>query len=204
MIGEQTRQTLAHAIIGLGACLGVYAGVVDPWRSELAAARAEVAQVEAELEQLAAIERSPQRYVDEINAARARIEQIDRRSAVARDHGALFEALYEAAARRGLRVYHIDPMDISLAAKARRRGQRLEEAAHNDAAWGFSLEIVGRYADLALFLDDLARIGFARVTLVELIPVRDDDPDAVSATVRTEHYVFEAAPPEPAPAGGGA
>ena len=193
MIAPQMRQTIAHAIITLGACVGVYAGVVDPWRGDLAEARAEVAGAQAELDQLAAIERSPEAYVAEIEAARDRMARIDARSAITRDPGALFEALYDTAARYDLQVYHIDPMDISLATGVRRRGQRTEAPAHDDSAAGFNLEIVGRYADLVRFMDDVARIGYGRVTLAEIIPARGRDPDVISATVRTEHYAFEAA-----------
>lgn len=200
---DPVRQLLCESIIGVSLCVGAYVWLVEPQSAKLAKIEAGIGLLSSNPNQSLPTPQeieSAQRALSEVNA---RITQIEKASASARDESGMFAALMALAAAHRVRVDSLQPVTLADAGPARSAtpagaapppppGATVPEPPPNDTRLAYSMAVVASYSDVVNFLNALqASSGYTVVRSVSMEPTEDVSPQLVRATIDTVHFSFD-------------
>ncbi len=194
-MNTETRKLVPLVAIGLAVVIGGYKALVDPARekarvlaAEISETSARVAGAESFLDQIPAM-------TAEIAALEARAGSIAATSGIARHSIGLYEAVTRIGASCRVRINQLDPTAPVVAAPGAPNAP-----PSRDTQVGYQIIVQGSYADVVRFVGALGRdLGYTLVRSVRISPDRDSAQPMVTASIQTEHYGFDTAPPPPPP-----
>src|ERR1051326_5787697 len=190
MNDQDRRQIIAHAAMGLAACVGAYMALVDGPRKALVTARAEAQSLSEQV-------RTAEGLRDQIPAMTAALQkashdaaQIGDMGRLAREERSLFAAMMALSGRHHVRLDELNPGKVG----ASRDGSLIPagptpQAPRADATVAYTMVAIAAYDDLTAFTAALRNeLGYAVIRSIRMTPVQDDRARLVRAFIETEHY----------------
>lgn len=183
------RPMVAPGAMAIAACAGAVMMLAEPAGRALAKVRQERETLEAELSKSESAREMLPGLLAQVERARARVEEIEGRSAPVKDQPALVASLHAIAAASGLRLESVDPMGGGAA------------GATEVTATAYHIGAVGGFGEAAAFVRAVQHeLGYTRIRMARLSPVPGPGKvGLVSLTIETEHLGFAWKPIELAP-----
>lgn len=172
------RDFVARLLIVLGVCAGAWLVFVQPRQRELS--RLERQLVEATQSSSQTSQEGLEALANKFGAFRQRLQEVNRRNAVAQDTSSLYATIMRLAGNHQVRVQGMQPVPPrDTAVPQAVRAARLE------------MTLSGDYDNIARFIDAVAKIdAFIRPSSLEVIPLDDDRSRNVSARFGCEVLAF--------------
>lgn len=194
-----SRAALAQGAIALALCVGGYMVAVDPARQEIVRVKGQTETIAAQLHEAEALRTDVSRLAAGREKARAEATHIEEAGRLARDERELYSALVALAESSGMTVDQLAPAKLP-PRPAFLPGQPVPADAR-DVVVAYTITATGSYRSIAQFLRGLrGGMGYTLVRSVRLSPTADEASQVVRAVIETEHYSFDTAPKEAAPA----
>jgi Tfp pilus assembly protein PilO len=172
------REFIAQVVIVTAVCAGAWLMLVQPRCHELA--HLEQQMQESGQGSAFATPDGIEALAGKLQAFNVRLADIRRRNLAAEDTSGLYGTIMDLAAKRDVAVQSVQPSPLKeLSKQSPIKATRVEVA------------VVGRFDQVARFMDDLAAIdAFIRPTSLQLMPVDGGGEDAVSARFGCEVLTF--------------
>lgn len=182
------RRRATELVIGAGLCLGAYLGLVDPAEKQLAAVRAQVAELQQQVSGEGTGSTNALR--EALAATQQRGSAARARSLAAADEARLLATITTLAENHGVRLEQLAPLNIPAIV------QRPTDAGTTPpplmvARSGYNLSATGTFPAIAAFTASLQRdAGLCSVRALTIAPDLTPGSASVMATIETEHAVL--------------
>jgi len=185
---EQSKKILPELIITAAVLYGLWSLVVSPLRESLSQAQAAHANMIEQTRIAGDPKLSTPRLQMVMDAIDGAINDIERRSVVARDQTTLQARLMEIGADAGIRIDRVSPAQT----------RSIKAGDYDDRVVSFEIDCSGQYRDIADFLARVEEsIGLTRIDRISIRPDTTGSGAAVRAKLRTMHFSFDTSPPPP-------